>query len=234
MCFSKGFVNKNKHWNRWADISNEWEHRGDWSACKHWGESRGQVLIKWMSCSANLRLFQGSWRLSCYFSNFSVPLVICLPLSSLAANKAAASDARLHCGATEREPESKHRSKSCIQWGQGRGTARNLVFLLASTKFTQTLFLFFREANGMFSGLPTLPTLKDLNHTLHGYLCVTAFAGFPSPYVWPWKPEKTNVGCHIFFIMVHIFIFTLTDSGYCFIQNRWVSFLIGEKMSQKF
>lgn len=106
-----------------------------------------------------------------------------------------------------REPESKHRSKSCIQWGQGRGTARNLVFLLASTKFTQTLFLFFREANGMFSGLPTLPTLKDLNHTLHGYLCVTAFAGFPSPYVWPWKPEKNkcrlpyffHYGSHIYF-----------------------------------
>lgn len=205
-------------------MSGDREHRGDWSACQCQGESRGQVLIMWISCSANLRLFQSSWRLSCYFTNFSLPLVIYLPLSSLFGSKAATSDARLHCGATEREQEKReHRRKRCLQWGQGKGRDRNLIFLLASTEFTQTMLLFFREAKDMFSGLTTLSTLKDvLNYTLDGYLCVMAFAGFPSPYVWPRKSEETNsnVGCHFVFIMVHILILKLTDLGYCFIQNR--------------
>lgn len=182
----------------------------------------------WMSRSANLRLFQGSWRLSCYFTNFLLPLVICLPLSSLSGSKAATSDARLHRGAIEREQEErKHGIERCLQWGQGKGRDRNLIFLLASTKFTQTLLLFFREDNYMFSGLTTLSTLKDvLNYSLDGYLCVMAFAEFPSLYVWPQKPEETssNVGCHFVFIMVHRFILKLTDLDYSFIQNREVSF----------
>lgn len=87
----------------------------------------------------------------------------------------------------------------------------------------------------MFSGLTTLSTLKDvLNYSLDGYLCVVAFTEFPSLYVWPQKPEETssNVGCHFVFITVHIFILQLTDLDYSFIQNREVSFLIGEIMSQ--
>ena len=83
------------------------------------------------------------------------------------------------------ERESKRREGTGARdGGQGKGRDRNLILLLASTKFTQTLLLFCREANYMFSGLTTLSTLKDvLNYTLDGYLCVMAFAGFPSPYV---------------------------------------------------
>jgi len=84
-------------------------------------------------------------------------------LPSLSGSKAATSDARLHCGAIQREQEErKHRSKRCLQWGQGESRARNLIFLLANTKFTQTLLLFFGEANDMFSRLTTLSTLKDV------------------------------------------------------------------------
>lgn len=56
---------------------------GTESACKCQGESTGHVVIIWTSCSVNLRFFQSSWRLSCYFTNVSLTLVNCFPSSSV-------------------------------------------------------------------------------------------------------------------------------------------------------
>lgn len=108
-----------KHWNSWADT---WvREQKSLIYHKYQGESRGQVLIMWMSQAVKLRLFQGSWKLSCYFANVSLLLSICLSLSFLFVRRAATSDARLRFCLPEGEQQK--RSKRCL-WCRQRGESR--------------------------------------------------------------------------------------------------------------